>query len=552
MVEDMRHGTSTFFVNTRLLAILPHRGENAYHTLIAALKYGSGQPHLVDMLEETVILPEEIETLEEELGRQPRSRFSPMWFEDNSPPGSSRGNHVGSGNEIHQDPSRLMVPMKDKKLKSKKCRKSFNKPHKEELPDIAHLFPCVVPHIHKKWQSLALELGLTEADLSDLVVIPHERESHYANLVLHKWLKKYRAKATKQKLCEALLAIGSTKALERISMYKVVPFKAKTSPMARTNGKINRKDLSPVVLPEIISSGADNTKKQYMQLASVIRRRSGHLPVKCTVKSVNSRKGSVAEIDHTQKAFLNLADKITDNMVDQGADATDILNAVERLQGIVFHRVYKGSVVFETQVLHLLALERLMKLYTSGELVAIFENVLVTKDILAEYNAKEVRLTVEITESDYLQCKRELLALAGSLKKDDSSNSEYESCYTSDASDQSETETDGEASSEPYGGPIIQDCCKLITNAREVLVACLSRFRLSTSNLLMTLQLVHPPTVSKIYTIDDLYMFRGYMEQTPTSTASLNHFIGVHQQFVEKISSLKSKISAVLHIESEN
>lgn len=78
-----------------------------------------------------------------------------------------------------------------------------------------------------------------------------------------------------------------------------------------------------------------------------------------------------------------------------------------------------------------------MKLYTSGELVAIFENVLVTKDILAEYNAKEVRLTVEITESDYLQCKRELLALAGSLKKDDSSNSEYESCYTSDASDQS-------------------------------------------------------------------------------------------------------------------
>ena len=52
-------------------------------------------------------------------------------------------------------------------------------------------------------------------------------------------------------------------------------------------------------------------------------------------------------MDHTQKAFLVLADKITDSMVEKGEDVTAMLNAVERLRGIVFHKVSKGSIIIE-------------------------------------------------------------------------------------------------------------------------------------------------------------------------------------------------------------
>lgn len=74
---------------------------------------------------------------------------------------------------------------------------------------------------------------------------------------------------------------------------------------------------------------------------------TGHLPIRGTVKKVASLQGSPK--NETQKAFLSLADKITDSMVEQGEQAIEILNAVERLQGIVFHQVSKGSIILEVK-----------------------------------------------------------------------------------------------------------------------------------------------------------------------------------------------------------
>lgn len=70
---------------------------------------------------------------------------------------------------------------------------------------------------------------------------------------------------------------------------------------------------------------------------------AGMLPIRCQVERVSSSSTH----DHTQQAFLSMADKITDSMVERGEEATEILNAMERLQGIVFQNVYKGSIVLE-------------------------------------------------------------------------------------------------------------------------------------------------------------------------------------------------------------
>ena len=81
------------------------------------------------------------------------------------------------------------------------------------LLDISHLFPYVTPHIYKKWHQFALALGLCEADLTDIVVTPHEKQSRYVHMVLEIWLEKDKSKATKEKLTQALQAIGAKKAL---------------------------------------------------------------------------------------------------------------------------------------------------------------------------------------------------------------------------------------------------------------------------------------------------------------------------------------------------
>lgn len=78
---------------------------------------------------------------------------------------------------------------------------------------------------------------------------------------------------------------------------------------------------------------------------------AGHLPIKCQVEKVSMNEPSAQPSDQTQQAFLNLADRITSSMVEQGDRATEILNAVERLHGIIFLRVYKGSVVIEVSAI---------------------------------------------------------------------------------------------------------------------------------------------------------------------------------------------------------
>lgn len=78
---------------------------------------------------------------------------------------------------------------------------------------------------------------------------------------------------------------------------------------------------------------------------------AGMLPIRCQVEKISS---SGSTHDQTQQAFLSLADKITDSMVEQGEEATKILNVMERLQGIVFHEVYKGSIILEVSFVHIL------------------------------------------------------------------------------------------------------------------------------------------------------------------------------------------------------
>lgn len=56
MVDEVKSMNTTFAMNDRLLHMIPHRGDKAYNTLIASLKFGSGQTHLVDLLENTVLL----------------------------------------------------------------------------------------------------------------------------------------------------------------------------------------------------------------------------------------------------------------------------------------------------------------------------------------------------------------------------------------------------------------------------------------------------------------------------------------------------------------
>lgn len=85
--------------------------------------------------------------------------------------------------------------------------------------DIAHLFPYITPHVRKKWRQLADALGLEDVDLTDIVVIPHGKQSHYAGMVLDIWLNKDKTKATKQKLNQALEAINGKKALGRLSQW---------------------------------------------------------------------------------------------------------------------------------------------------------------------------------------------------------------------------------------------------------------------------------------------------------------------------------------------
>ena len=58
MVDDIKSLNTSFAMNDKLLHVLPHRGDQAYNTLLAALRHGSGQIHLVHLLQNTTVLTE--------------------------------------------------------------------------------------------------------------------------------------------------------------------------------------------------------------------------------------------------------------------------------------------------------------------------------------------------------------------------------------------------------------------------------------------------------------------------------------------------------------
>ena len=60
-----------------------------------------------------------------------------------------------------------------------------------------------------------------------------------------------------------------------------------------------------------------------------------------------------------------------------------------------------------------------MNMYSSGELNKIFEGVFVTPALLAEYNMKEVKMSLDIKRVDYAQCRQELLSLTQSKGEPD-------------------------------------------------------------------------------------------------------------------------------------
>ena len=79
---------------------------------------------------------------------------------------------------------------------------------------------------------------------------------------------------------------------------------------------------------------------------------TGALKITCEIerllRDAEERKQRDRSIEEkTHDTFLTLADRITSSMVSQGDEATHILNAVERLQGIIFHQVDKGSIIIQ-------------------------------------------------------------------------------------------------------------------------------------------------------------------------------------------------------------
>lgn len=73
-----------------------------------------------------------------------------------------------------------------------------------------------------------------------------------------------------------------------------------------------------------------------------------------------------------------------------------------------------------------------MQMNANGELVSVIEDVFVTPGLLVQYNASHVKLTVQILQSDYEQCRRELLSLPTEEKTIELGTDVTSSCYTSD------------------------------------------------------------------------------------------------------------------------
>ena len=82
-----------------------------------------------------------------------------------------------------------------------------------------------------------------------------------------------------------------------------------------------------------------------------------------------------------------------------------------------------------------------MTLYTSSELTAEIEKVVVTPELLAKYNVSEVSLMVQVLPSDYELCRQELMALANGYTTSVETDVESDSYLTSELSQSGKTYT---------------------------------------------------------------------------------------------------------------
>lgn len=102
--------------------------------------------------------------------------------------------------------------------------------------------------------------------------------------------------------------------------------------------------------------------------------------------------------------------------------------------------------------------------------------------------------------------------------------------------------TEGEVTEED--NVLTERCADLISDIRCSLSTSLTQFDKEISELLMTLQLIHPANVTKITSIEDLNIFRGYVLTNPTqtlTTISIDHFLDLRKQFIDQVSCTVNK-----------
>ena len=85
------------------------------------------------------------------------------------------------------------------------------------------------------------------------------------------------------------------------------------------------------------------------------------------------------------------------------------LSYLIRMKGVLLVSKDTGSLIIRVACPSLEILENLWSDYRSGELEKQAESCLVTEDFLREFNLKEVKLRVEMSEEEYETCHHELM-----------------------------------------------------------------------------------------------------------------------------------------------
>lgn len=83
---------------------------------------------------------------------------------------------------------------------------------------------------------------------------------------------------------------------------------------------------------------------------------------------------------------------------------------------------------------------------------------------------------------------------------------------------------------------LLRRCADMTENIIVLMRETLTEFNKSISDLLLTLQLIHPVDVTKICTIKDLLKFQSLANSSSTLSAHpINQLINLHQFFCDKV-----------------